>query len=579
MDVSNKGKSISATKVWLIIALAFCAATIAFVGLWVRKYDDPIGQPSVKSIAFMDSLDAAFSRAREEERRVLIYFTGDSCGWCRVLEKEVHSKPEMITLASEFVCVKVNTANRPDLAEQFGAYSLPRTLILNAEQQPISLDIGYSSLKEHLAWLKGTRDEQPTTIGALLKQAESQGNQEQLAVLPAIGATLEEADVVFWFVASDATRFGDPKWGLHSELLQVMKELGVRSRIEHIYRWEFETRWESAKGLGKLPELVISNWSGGLCRELMRDGTFRDIISTRLRKPDATSVCRDFEGWGRIWQVLPASESELAEKAVSAILSRRKGAKLGPLAELGAADRKQATDRATAAATAWLNFDFQELENHWHPLSPQRHTADTIDPDRVKGEREMNYMSQFSDVLLYGTPELVVAMIETTRTGASEKQPHPFVSRSQVIGSPTIVIMKRGESNYGVLVVGAWRWDVIPSKPTDLTIFAMSSATESGRAGPPGKAIILEPQDNSSLGSDPVKIRWRSNGREGSELSYLAIKCNRDGAVTIDTLTPDNDFEIEIRGDTLLEIWTVARGGRIAISDPVRYRYAPELKE
>ena len=98
----------------------------------------------------------------------------------------------------------------------------------------------------------------------------------------------------------------------------------------------------------------------------MGDGTFRDIISTRLKTPDATSACTDFKGWSRIWQVQPALNSALADKAVSAVLSRRSDAKLGPLAELGAAERKQAVDRATAAATAWLNFDFEGLDNHWH---------------------------------------------------------------------------------------------------------------------------------------------------------------------------------------------------------------------
>ena len=579
MDLFNKGKTILSTKLWLIIALTVCAAIIAFVYFLAGKYEEPIGQPSVESIQFTDDLDAVFSRAKEEDRRVLIYFTGDSCGWCRVLEKEVHSKPEMIALANEFVCLKVNAGDRPDLAEQFGAYSLPRTMILNAAQQPISVRVGYSPLKEHLAWLESTREEQPTTIGALLKRVESTGSQEQLATLPAVGATLEKADIVFWFVASDPAHFGDPEWGLHSELLQLMKELGVRSRIEHIYRWDFEARWKSAKDLGRLPEFVISNWSGGLCRELMGDGTFRDIISTRLKTPDATSACTDFKGWSRIWQVQPALNSALADKAVSAVLSRRSDAKLGPLAELGAAERKQAVDRATATAIAWLNFDFEELDNHWHLQSPQRFTGDTIDMEWVKREQKMNDTIQFSDVLLYGTSELVIAMIETTKTGDVEEQLNPIVSRSQVIGSPTIVIMKRGETDYGVLAVGTWRWDVCPSKPTDLSIFEIASGTKSNLVDPPGKATILEPLDNASHGNDPFKIRWQSDKREGSELSYLAIKCNPDGVVTIDTLTPDNDFEIVIRGDTRLEIWTVARDGRIAISDPVSYRYDPELKE
>ena len=76
-----------------------------------------------------------------------------------------------------------------------------------------------------------------------------------------------------------------------------------------------------------------------------------------------------------------------------------------------------------------------------------------------------------------------------------------------------------------------------------------------------------------------MKIRWRSDKREGVELSHFAIKCDDFGTVTIDTLTPDDDFEIEIRSDTLLEIWTVGSDGEIAISDPVNYCYANGLKE
>ena len=59
-------------------------------------------------IRFLESFDEARAEAGRSHRRILAYFTGRYCGWCRVMEKRTLTDAEVVELSKGFVCVKLD---------------------------------------------------------------------------------------------------------------------------------------------------------------------------------------------------------------------------------------------------------------------------------------------------------------------------------------------------------------------------------------------------------------------------------------------------------------------------------------
>ncbi len=60
--------------------------------------------------------DAAFEKARKENKPIFLSIGYATCHWCHVMEKESFSNPEIAAIMNEFfVCIKVDREERPDV--------------------------------------------------------------------------------------------------------------------------------------------------------------------------------------------------------------------------------------------------------------------------------------------------------------------------------------------------------------------------------------------------------------------------------------------------------------------------------
>ena len=89
--------------------------------------------------------DAAFERARKEDKPVFLSIGYSTCHWCHVMERESFEDEEVArVLAEHFVCVKVDREERPDLDQVYmratqtltGSGGWPMTVILTPEKKP-----------------------------------------------------------------------------------------------------------------------------------------------------------------------------------------------------------------------------------------------------------------------------------------------------------------------------------------------------------------------------------------------------------------------------------------------------------
>jgi uncharacterized protein YyaL (SSP411 family) len=96
------------------------------------------------SLAWEDASPAAFARAAREERLVLLSLQADWCHWCHVMNDTTLRDPAIVSRLSErFVLVRAEADARPDLADRYGLWGWPATIVLTADGREIVAIRGY----------------------------------------------------------------------------------------------------------------------------------------------------------------------------------------------------------------------------------------------------------------------------------------------------------------------------------------------------------------------------------------------------------------------------------------------------
>jgi thiol:disulfide interchange protein len=114
-----------------------------------RFADEPDRPKARAPIRYLESFDEARAEAGRSRRRILAYFTGRNCGWCRVMEKRTLTDAEVAELSKEFVCVKLDSAKEPQLYDKLGVDAIPRSFILTSEGARVDMLAGYRPAAEY----------------------------------------------------------------------------------------------------------------------------------------------------------------------------------------------------------------------------------------------------------------------------------------------------------------------------------------------------------------------------------------------------------------------------------------------
>ncbi|MBK7860507.1 MAG: thioredoxin domain-containing protein [Archangiaceae bacterium] len=100
-----------------------------------------------------------FERARSEGRYLLVDCAAEWCHWCHVMDDTTYRDPRVLeALEKRFVAVKVDIDARPDLAERYGEWGWPATIVLSPDAQELGKFRGYlppERLLEQLGRLDG----------------------------------------------------------------------------------------------------------------------------------------------------------------------------------------------------------------------------------------------------------------------------------------------------------------------------------------------------------------------------------------------------------------------------------------
>jgi thioredoxin-related protein len=94
--------------------------------------------------------DSALKTAKEKNKPVFLYFFSNSCGYCRLMDKETLADKEINSvLTNDFVFVRVDIEKSADLAMLYGIRGVPSSWFLEPSGKRISQQIpGYVSKRD-----------------------------------------------------------------------------------------------------------------------------------------------------------------------------------------------------------------------------------------------------------------------------------------------------------------------------------------------------------------------------------------------------------------------------------------------
>jgi thioredoxin-related protein len=158
------------------------AATIGVVGC----------QQNASKLWFQGDLEAAQAEAAERDTVVMVEFYTDWCNWCRRLESDTFSAPEVRRHLMEIVSVRRNAeTDGVDLAVEFGIDSYPTMVFLDPEGHEMDRILGYLPPDKFLSRVERIRT--GDTFLACLRQLEEDPGDVD-AIERSVGGLLERSD-------------------------------------------------------------------------------------------------------------------------------------------------------------------------------------------------------------------------------------------------------------------------------------------------------------------------------------------------------------------------------------------------
>ena len=446
-------------------------------------------RPKAKApIAFSHSWEESRALAKSSGCRLLAYFTSDSCGWCRALEKRTFTDAEVVELSKQFVCVEVDVRDEKNLrvADEFRIDSIPRNYIFTSDGKVIDRRAGYVPAVEYAAWLKGVGMTAPELAPRIEKP-----------VAPApVGAPAAVANLAVWFV--DGTReilaagpesdSDEPR----NTLLPPQLKARPASRQEPA-AWQHRSRGFSralgcsGRGITRIPDLISPRKLGWyLIRQLEDQGRLTGVRSQRLSWMPEVASCSDFKGrW--LYLVNDSEHQAPAQKALVELLRPAPEMSL-PRAELAeAAGKAEAALVARLGVVAYISGDPEGLKRVAATSSPQLSRC-TL-PPRFR----LDWKVETGAIDLRGNGTIAFAKVEMR-----------FRGKGHFGADPVLVVLQRETSHWKAFCVSS---DLVSIRALP-ALCALQFRSPADRQFAPPVPRLMRPADGGKLGEGGQSFGW-----------------------------------------------------------------------
>jgi uncharacterized protein YyaL (SSP411 family) len=130
---------------------ALVVALLAAFSAGARASDDG----KKPAIEWQPWSDAAFARARRENRLVILDLEAVWCHWCHVMDEKTYGDPRVATILRErFVTLKVDQDAQPDISKRYEDWGWPATIVFGPDGKELAKRRGYLPPEAMLSMLE-----------------------------------------------------------------------------------------------------------------------------------------------------------------------------------------------------------------------------------------------------------------------------------------------------------------------------------------------------------------------------------------------------------------------------------------
>ena len=104
--------------------------------------------PVPREIAWEHDVQGALRSAADGNRVVVVDVYTDWCGWCKRMDKDIYSDPQVAALGREAVFLKLNAEDQREgqrFAREHGVRGYPTTIIMDSRGRALQKEAGYMS--------------------------------------------------------------------------------------------------------------------------------------------------------------------------------------------------------------------------------------------------------------------------------------------------------------------------------------------------------------------------------------------------------------------------------------------------
>ena len=133
-------------------------------------------------VLWFNDYDFASKTALKENKFIVMDFWATWCGPCVEMDREMWGKPEMNSLADNFIPLKIDVDRNRTLASKFGATSIPKVVIIDPAGNVIWQQVGFSTPTPYMKIFKQL-PKNSIPVDALKKEIASEGDENSWNLL------------------------------------------------------------------------------------------------------------------------------------------------------------------------------------------------------------------------------------------------------------------------------------------------------------------------------------------------------------------------------------------------------------
>ena len=136
-----------------IMGIAVILVSLLVVGLALSSSNNNDTKTDTSnSLQWGTDLNQAMQDAKNTDKKIFVDFYADWCSYCQEMDEVTYQDPQVKEkLTENYVLLKVNVDENPELSQKYQAYGLPTMIILDSNGNEIKRIIGYQSPEQLLS--------------------------------------------------------------------------------------------------------------------------------------------------------------------------------------------------------------------------------------------------------------------------------------------------------------------------------------------------------------------------------------------------------------------------------------------